>query len=224
LKQSPPDAASWEWLGHREAYQAKKADMTISWGRILNRIGIEDPKLAAVTGVYIPPYDEIKVSGAIGDYYIIPKTVENPKETKDFLKWLITGEPMLRYIGAVPGHDLPPIKSVADQLIPWLLDNPNVYPEQTKYVREHSDWVKTFFNEIAPLGVDPKLQLGAVYNGTVDRSWFATDPDIVVRLSAAPTLIGEMVHKMAYEGWTAKQATEWGQKELEAVIKKKAKR
>lgn len=221
MKYASPDAAAWDWMGHREAYRSEKAAMAISWGRVLNRIGREQPELANVTNLSIVPGDELNVSMLGGDYYVIASTCENPKETMDFLKWLVT-EGILRLCAAVPGHDLPPTKIASNHLLDYIFDNPDIYPEQTDFVKNHSDWIKTFVIDIASLGVNQHTQFGAVYNGEVDRNFVPSDlpPEFIVRITGEPSLTGEMFHKVAYEGISAEDAAAWGQQELLKVLNK----
>ena len=219
LQYAPPDAASWGWMGHREAYRAQNAAMSLSWGRVLNRIGREQPDLAKVTSVTPRPSGVVDAVDFSGDYYVLGRTAKNPEEHKEFLEWLTT-KALLRLCAAMPGHDLPPTKAAGNNLVQYLGENPDIYPDQTQYVKEHSDWIRTFV-KIAASGINRHLQEGAVINGEIDRSFVNpnTNPAIAARIANAPTLTGQMIHKVTYEGWTPENTAAWAQKEIESMMK-----
>ncbi len=223
LKQVPPGAGTWGWLEHRDLYQAEKVAMSFFWGRYLNRIGVHQPELAKVTGVTVPPGDPIDVTMAFTSYYVIGRTVRYPEETLDLLKWLISGEPILRLCSALPGHDVPVVKEAAAKLTDYIFANPDLYPEQTEYVKNHKDWIEYRLEKLASQSLAP-TQLGAVQDGEVDWNFFPGDvsPEkysaTLLNVTGEPTLVGQMFYKI-YEGWTAEEVAAWAQKEAEGFWK-----
>ena len=62
----------------------------------------------------------------------------NPEEAKKFLKFILSGQPLLDYSMAVPGHNAPPIKEIQAQVLQQ--DHP--------YVNEHRDWIESIFEAV----------------------------------------------------------------------------
>jgi multiple sugar transport system substrate-binding protein len=141
-KYAPPGNHSWGNLDPVNAYVAGRVAIALFPGRLAYQVGSNAPDIAKVTGLR-----EARVArggkgprvayGAVTGY-AIGSTVEHPEEAKRFLKYLLSGQPLLDYAMAVPGHNAPPIKEIQAQVLEQ--DDP--------YVKEHRDWIELIFEAV----------------------------------------------------------------------------
>ena len=213
LNYGPPAARTYEWKQHRENYRTGKVAIILAWARILMTIGIEQPDLAAVTDVSQVPYDKVRVNTGGADYYVIAKTCTHVEETKEFLKWLLTGDRALRFLSSAPGHLQPNSKSLSEAFLDFVPDDPKI----AGYMKEHRDWLETIFTEVAPYSLDIWSQEGSIQDDKVVFTNVALPSELAARVYSAPPLLSEVIVKVAWEGWTAEDAVAWGIEELEKV-------
>jgi ABC-type glycerol-3-phosphate transport system substrate-binding protein len=134
---TPSGSHSWGNLDPINSYVAGRVAMALFPGRLGYQVATNAPDIAKVTGnrearVARGGEGPRVVYGAVTSY-AIGSTVRHPEEAKKFLKFLFTGDPLLRYAMGVPGHIAPAIKSVQAQLLEQ--DDP--------YITEYRDWVET---------------------------------------------------------------------------------
>ena len=111
--------------------------MALFPGRLGYQVGTKAPEIAKGTGnrearVARGGRGPRVVYGAVTSY-AIGKTVRHPEEAKKFLKFMFTGDPLLKYSMSVPGHIAPAIKDVQARLL----------EQDDAYIKQHRDWVKT---------------------------------------------------------------------------------
>jgi multiple sugar transport system substrate-binding protein len=136
-KFAPSGNHSWGALDPVNAYAAGRVAMALFPGRLGYQVGTNAPDIAKVTG-----NREARVArggkgprityGAVTSY-AIGSTVKHPAEAKKFLEFLLTGDRLMGFAMAVPGHIAPAIKDVQARLLEQ--DNP--------YIKRHRDWVQT---------------------------------------------------------------------------------
>ena len=136
-KYNPSGSHSWGSLDAVNAFAAGRVGMALFPGRLGFQVAKNAPDIAKVTG-----NREVRVArggkgprivyGAVTSYSI-GSTVRHPDAAKKFLKYLFTGEPLLKYAMGVPGHIAPAIKEVQAQMLEQ--DDP--------YITGYRDWVKT---------------------------------------------------------------------------------
>jgi ABC-type glycerol-3-phosphate transport system substrate-binding protein len=136
-KYAPNGNHSWGNLDPINAYAAGRAAIALFPGRLGYQVATNAPDIAKVTGnrearVARGGKGPRVVYGSVTSY-AIGKTVKHPEEAKKFLEFMFTGDRLLSYSLAVPGHVNPAIKDVQAKLLEQ--DNP--------YIKEHGDWVKT---------------------------------------------------------------------------------
>ena len=80
-------------------------------------------------------------------------------EAKEFLQWLLSDDRLLRYDMTVPGHMIPPLRSVREMTLTY--DSP--------YVSQHADWIESFNTWVAYTN-HPVMNMGSLENGRFEKS------------------------------------------------------
>ena len=111
---SPPGAPTYSWGEMRNVYYTGKVAMTMYEGRVLHETITYAPEIAAVTGaVSIPtPTGEPGPTAASVGGYVVSKGCKYPEEAKDFIAFMGTGKWFVEFLHSVPGHYIPPMKSM----------------------------------------------------------------------------------------------------------------
>lgn len=136
------------------AYVAGQAAFATYPGRLGVSLETQAPQIGDLTGVMrIPagPFMTGVLHSGISDAYAVYSKTANPDEALAFLESLTTGESGLAFSLTVPGHLLPPLKSVADLL--RASDDP--------YVTKHADWMKVFL-DLVPTAMHPVTNMGSI--------------------------------------------------------------
>jgi len=136
-KYSPSGSHSWGSLDAVNAFAAGRVGMALFPGRLGFQVATNAPEIAKVTGnrearVARGGKGPRVVYGAVTSY-AIGSTVRHPEAAKQFLKYLFTGQPLLKYAMGVPGHIAPAIKEVQAQML--TQDHP--------YIKGYRNWVET---------------------------------------------------------------------------------
>lgn len=111
---SPPGAPTYSWTEMRNVYYTGKVAMTMYEGRVLHETRTYAPEIAAVTrAVFVPtPTGEPGRTAASVGGYVVSKGCKYPEEAKDFIAFMGTGKWFVEFLHSVPGHYIPPMKSV----------------------------------------------------------------------------------------------------------------
>lgn len=141
-KYAPAGNHSWGNLDPINSFIAGRVGIALFPGRLAYQAATNAPDIAKVMGVREPRV----ARGGNGPHvaygaitgYAIGSTVKNPEEAKKFLKFILSGQPLLDYSMAVPGHNAPPIKEIQAQVLEQ--DHP--------YVNEHRDWIESIFEAV----------------------------------------------------------------------------
>ncbi|MEE1622573.1 ABC transporter substrate-binding protein [Zafaria sp. J156] len=147
------------------AYSAGQAAFATFPGRLGAVLAERDPKLAENTGVMRIPAGDFMTGelhfGSSQQYALYSKT-GNPEMAKEFLKRLTTGDDAVAFAKTVPGHLLPPLKSVLAKF------EEEVRNPQDEFFTKHGDWVQTFM-DCAPNAMTASVSMGAVVDGAFER-------------------------------------------------------
>ena len=118
-------------------------------GRMGVNLAAQNPELAESVTVVPTPAGPFMTGqllfGGIQHSVVYAKTA-HPEETLAFLEFMTTGERSLDYAMTVPGHLLPPLKSVR-ALVPSY---------QSEFMTKYGDWVITL-NDLVPNAFSPAL-------------------------------------------------------------------
>ena len=173
------------------AYSAGKAAFATFPGRLGVNLADSAPKVADNTGVIgIPagPFQTGKLHFGGTQHYSIYKKTKHSKEALAFLQALTTGENALAFALTVPGHLLPPLKSVGEQL------KGAVASGKTDYLKKHGDWVLTF-QDLVPGAMNPSLAMGSVDAATYTEKLSNPCP-WANQVWTAPPIDGQMVQQV----------------------------
>lgn len=146
------------------AYTAGQAAFATFPGRLGVALTEKAPDLAAVTGVMpIPagPFMTADLHFGSGQQYGLFSRTSNPTLAKELLLMLTTGDDALEFALTVPGHLLPPLKSVQEKLRERMASSGN------EYIHQHRDWVTTFLDHVAN-AMTSSVSMGAVTRRTFE--------------------------------------------------------
>jgi len=145
-------------------YSAGQAAFATFPGRLGVTIDQRAKKVADNTGVMpIPagPFMTGQLHFGSGQQYGLYSRTSDPELAKDFLRRLTTGEDALAFALTVPGHLLPPLKSVLK------LMQDKIASATEGYLADRRDWLQTFIDQV-PNAMTSSVSMGAVNNKTFD--------------------------------------------------------
>ncbi|MBI5304780.1 MAG: sugar ABC transporter substrate-binding protein [Chloroflexi bacterium] len=190
---APPSFTTWDYREQIDAYLKGQVAMTIYAGRLGVQLEETNPKLADRTTVVFPPWGPVKVTLGVWSRFAIAAGTRYQKEAKDFLRWLASGERLRRYDMALPGHMIPPLRSV--RAMP--LDS------TSRYVQRHRDWVQAFYDWI-PFTNHPAMNMGSVRNGRFERA--ESVPPWAQEIFGTPGIIDTMLQEISLKGRGTEEA------------------
>jgi multiple sugar transport system substrate-binding protein len=116
VKSSPPSSANYAYAETINVFVQGRVAMAPYSGRVLINIRDNNPKLA--NDFSVMPFPDLGEGGRkvyVGDFQslVIPKTVKDRKVSEAMALWLLRKDNYIKYLHAVPGHNLPNLKSIA---------------------------------------------------------------------------------------------------------------
>ena len=164
-----------DWLKHTDKSMVNATSQTVvsaySTGRAATayyggRMGVflfgNAPKIDAVTDIVgLPAGDFMPGQVVYGNtaFYMLTAATKHPAEAKAFLQALTSSGNALAFALTVPGHLIPPLKSVQKA----NLDASNPLVATNAYMQKHSDRVAKIIN-LTPNSGNPVLNMGLVNN------------------------------------------------------------
>ncbi|WP_109472015.1 ABC transporter substrate-binding protein [Ornithinimicrobium cavernae] len=195
------------------AYTAGQAAFATFPGRLGAVLAERDPDLAERTGVMRIPAGDFKTGqlhfGSSQQYGLYSKT-GNMEMAKEFLKRITTGDDALAFAKTVPGHLLPPLKSVRDKFQAEV-ENP-----KEEFFTKHGDWLKTFM-DTAPDAMTASVSMGAVVDKTYERKITNLCP-FAAELWPSPAFDGVMFQEILLEDRNTEEAWKDASGKMQAVI------
>lgn len=183
------------------AYTAGRAAFATFPGRLGAVLAERDPDLAQRTGVMRIPAGDFMTGelhfGSSQQYGLYSNT-GNPEMAKEFLKRLTTGEDALAFAKTVPGHLLPPLRSVLD-MFEHEVQNPT-----DEFFINHGDWLQTFM-DCAPQAMTASVSMGSVEDHTFERKLTNLCP-FASQIWPSPAFDGIMFQEILLEGRDAEEA------------------
>lgn len=147
------------------AYSAGQAAFATFPGRLGAVLAERNPDLAAKTGVMAIPAGDFmtgKLHFGSGQQYGIYAQTGNLPMAKEFLKRLTTGDDAVAFARTVPGHLLPPLKSVQEKF------KADIAKASDGYFKNHRDWVETFIDAV-PGAMTASASMGAVVDHKFEK-------------------------------------------------------
>jgi len=184
---APPGFTTWDYREQIDAYLKGQVAMTMYAGRLGVQLEESNPDLADRTTVIFPPWGQVKVTLGVWSRFAIAAGTRHQKEAKDFLRWLLSGDRLYRYDAALPGHMIPPLRSV-------LAMPPD---GQSSYVQRHHDWIQAFYDWV-PYTNHPAMNMGSIREGRFERSDVV--PPWTQEVLGAPGIIDAMLQEISLKG------------------------
>ncbi|RJP46688.1 MAG: sugar ABC transporter substrate-binding protein [Anaerolineaceae bacterium] len=156
---APFGYSTWSYREQIDAFLNQRVAMSMYGGRLGVQLEETHPELSDKVTVIFPPFGDIKVTLGVRNRFAIAKGTKNQQEAKDFLQWLVSGDQLLDYDLTVPGHMIPPLKSVREKAL--------VSPDP--FSSSHPDWIHSFYDWSAYAN-HPAMNMGSVANGQFQRS------------------------------------------------------
>lgn len=197
------------------AYTAGQAAFATFPGRLGAVIAERDPELAAKTGVMRIPAGDFMTGqlhfGSSQQYAIYSKT-GNPEMAREFLKRLTTGADAVAFAKTVPGHLLPPLKSVVKEF------KKEVESPTEEFFKKHGDWVKTFM-DAAPTAMTASVSMGAVVDRKFEKKITNLAP-FGSQIWASPAIDGVMFQDILLKNRNTKEAWVDANEKMQGVVDK----
>ncbi len=206
-KYAPPGFTAWGYREQIDSFVRGRVAMAMYAGRLGVHIADKAPELQDNVTVIFPPWGEQRVTLGVWSRFAIAAGTRHKAEAKKFLQWLVSGDRLLRYDMTVPGHMIPPLRSL----------QPRVLAYDSPYVSRHRDWLKAF-NEWLKYTNHPAMNMGSVRNGRFVRS------DVVPPWSSAvfgtPGIIDTMLQQIAVEGRAPEDAWQEAVSKMVEVVER----
>lgn len=181
---APPGYNTWSYSEQIDAFLSGRVAMAMYGGRLGLQLSESHPELEDKVTVVFPPFGPEKVTLGVWSRFAIAAGTKHQAEAKDFLQWLVSGDRLLRYDMTIPGHMIPPLKSVRQQAV-----------ESTDpYVVRHRDWIQSFYSWV-DMTNHPAMNMGSVSDGQFKRSDEA--PPWAWEVFGTPGIVDTMLQNIA---------------------------
>jgi ABC-type glycerol-3-phosphate transport system substrate-binding protein len=181
---APPGFTTWGFPEQIDAFVTGRVAMAMYAGRLGVQLEETHPEFADKVTVIFPPWGQQKVTLGVWSRFAIASGTKNQTEAKAFLQWLVSGDRLLRYDNVLPGHMIPPLKSVRAK----ALDDPSAYSQK------HQDWVRSFYDWSVFIN-HPAMNMGSVHQNHFQRSDMA--PPWAWEVFGTPGIIDTMLQGVA---------------------------
>lgn len=156
---APPGFSTWSYNEQIDAFLSGRVAMAMYGGRLGVQLSESQPELEDKVTVIFPPFGPEKVTLGVWSRFAIASGTKDQAEAKNFLQWLTSGDRLLRYDITLPGHMIPPLKSVRQQAV----------ESNDPYIVRHRDWIQSFYSWLA-FANHPAMNMGSVMDGQFRRS------------------------------------------------------
>ena len=206
LEYAPPDVTGWSWFDGITAMTAGKIAMHPYGGRLGYNLFRDKPEMRENTAViWYPVGDKVHAGRGGYDYLAVSVNARWPEETKDFLKFFLTGDRLARFELTVPGHLIPPTEELEEA----------VFGSDHPYVQQYNDDIQTLF-ESSRYNALPEVQMGAV-----DVATCTFDPVYNPMPWGSGifgvSIPGQMIERVVVGGESPEDAWKWAYTEMQRV-------
>ncbi len=181
---APPGFTTWGYREQIDAFIQGRVAMSMYGGRLGVNLAEEAPELVDDVTVIFPPWGPEQVTLGVWSRLAIAAGAEHQDEAKEFLGWLLSGDRLLRFDMTVPGHMIPPLRSVQQASLDY----------QSPYIEERRDWVASFY-QWAPYASHPAMNMGVIRDGRFAPS--ETPPPWAEAVFEPPGVIDAMLQAIA---------------------------
>jgi len=190
---APPGFTVWGYQEQIDAFLRGRAAMAMYAGRLGIAMAVKSPELENRVALIFPPWGPERVTLGVWSRFAIASGTRHQEEAKQFLQWLVQGDRLLRYDMTVPGHMLPPLRSVQAQALKY--DDP--------YVVRHADWLEAFQQWVAYTN-HPAMNMGSVSAQGFKRA--DAPPPWAPAVFGAAGVVDAMLQEIALGGQSPEKA------------------
>jgi len=192
---TPPGSETWGYYETMNSYISGITAMALYYGRTLVNLKEYSPDILVNTGAIIPPKHKYQATVNPPQSIGVFKNSNYPELGKEFLKFFLTSEFYAELLWATPGHNLPVLKSAADD---W---------RKHPLLEEYPEIVDTLLKVNSPgIGFSPTREPGIE---EASPCWMAI---------TGAEIIPDAVQKVTLKNEKAEEVTAWAAKELKEVI------
>lgn len=198
---SPPSSANYAYAETINVFVQGRVAMAPYSGRVLSTLTSSNPKLEndfSVTPFPNPPEAEGGKAVYVGDFQslAVPEVAKDKEVSKAMALWLFKKENYLRFLQAVPGHNLPNLKSIANS--PEYQGDPLLrkYAKESQTLIDATAKSRSFLKETPEHQVNVKA--GSIFNSRA---------------------LVETIHDMVIGNMSAKEAAIKGADKIAAIMK-----
>jgi multiple sugar transport system substrate-binding protein len=184
---APPGFTTWGYGEQIDAFLHGRVAMAMYAGRLGVHVADKAPELEDRVTVVFPPWGPEKVTLGVWSRFAIAAGTRHKAEAKEFLQWLVSGDRLLRYDMTVPGHMIPPLRSVQAMALDF----------DSTYVSRHPDWLEAFDDWVIYTN-HPAMNMGSVREGRFIRSDVVPPWGSVV--FGTPGIVDTMLQEIALGG------------------------
>jgi ABC-type glycerol-3-phosphate transport system substrate-binding protein len=202
---APPGYTTWGYREQIDSFLNGRVAMAIYGGRLGVQLYENSPELAKNVTVIFPPFGDQKVTLGVWSRFAIAAGTKNQAEAKAFLRWLVSGDRLLRYDSTLPGHMIPPLESV----------RAGALEDTSAYSHAHSDWIHSFY-DWAAYANHPAMNMGSIRNGQFQRS--ESVPPWAWDVFGQPGLVDSMLQEIALGARDSESAWHEAAAKMETVV------
>ncbi len=202
---APPGFTTWGFPEQIDAFINGRVAMAMYAGRLGVQLEETHPEFADQVTVIFPPWGEQKVTLGVWSRFAIAAGTKNKAEAKAFLQWLVSDDRLLRYDSVLPGHMIPPLKSVRTE----ALNDPSAY------AKNHQDWIRSFYDWSVLIN-HPAMNMGSIQNHKFRRSDIA--PPWAWEVFGTPGIVDTMLQDIA-NGKDLDQAWQEAVQQMQQVVR-----
>ncbi|MCP4423618.1 MAG: sugar ABC transporter substrate-binding protein [Chloroflexi bacterium] len=202
---APPGSTTWGYREQIDAYLRGRVAMVMYAGRLGVNIADTNPELADKSVIVFPPWGPVKVTLGVWSRFAIAAGTQHQAQAKAFLQWLVSGDRLLRYDMAVPGHMIPPLRSV--QALSVKAESP--------YASRHQDWLEAFSSWV-PYTNHPAMNMGSVRDGRFTSS--DAIPPWADEVFSTPGIVDTMLQEITLGGRAPEAAWQDAVEKMETAV------
>jgi ABC-type glycerol-3-phosphate transport system substrate-binding protein len=211
-KYAPPGIGSYSYYETIDAFVSGRVAMAPYMGRLLSHVATKAPDLEPYAKAVPFPRGKYKATYGTWDQYAVLSGSKFPEDGKKFLAFLSEPRHILKFSLTVPGHLVPPLKSIME--MPELYENP--------LIKRHLDDVKILFNA-GSYGFSGTYEPGAYPDaeGVLQKSGIVNPHYNAIMTANVMELV---VQKHLIANVPADEAVKWGANEMKRIVDEQKKR
>jgi multiple sugar transport system substrate-binding protein len=197
---SPLGAVGWSWLDGIDAFIGGRIAMHPYGGRLGVNLNRTVPDIREKTSVIPLRTGPVNAGSGGWDYVAIYAKTRYPDVAKNVLGYFLSPDQLQKFSLTVPGHLVPPIKSVKEALL----------KSDNEYVQKYNSDVATLLDVGSTLVASPSMNMGAIEPGSCTFNPLPNPaPWASEVFSGKPSVISEMFQRITVDKEAPEDAWKW---------------